>query len=79
MSENLNIKDIIVNEITKIDENPDRLTILSSCSDTLKNYLKEQFEILTARDDISEGIECALPFSAESESVEKILEIFQLE
>lgn len=62
-----------------LDNNPDILTILSSGSDTVKNYLKEQFEILTTRDDISEGIECALPFSAESDSVEKILEIFHFE
>ena len=35
--------------------------------------------ILDNNPDILEGIECALPYSAESDSVEKILDIFQFE
>jgi len=59
--------------------NPDILSILSNSSELVKEYLKSQFQSLTSRNDISEGIESALPYSAESDSVEKILEIFQFE
>lgn len=62
-----------------LDNNPDILSTLSNSSEQVKEYLKSQFQILTAREDISEGIECALPYSAESDSVEKILDIFQFE
>ena len=62
-----------------LDNNPDILAILSSSSDPIKKYLKEQFLILTKRDDILEGIECALPYSAESDTVEKILDSLQFE
>jgi len=62
-----------------LDNNPDIFTILSYSSDPVKNYLKEQFLILTKRDDILEGIECALPYSAESDSVEKILNVLRFE
>ena len=62
-----------------LDNNPDIHTILSSSSDQVKKYLKEQFLILTKRDDVLEGIECALPYSSESESVERILDILQFE
>lgn len=62
-----------------LDNNPDILTVLSNSSEQVKEYLKSQFQILTARNDILEGIECALPYSAESDSVEKLIDILQFE
>ena len=62
-----------------LDNNQDIPTILNSSSDGVRKYLKEQFNNLIERDDIVEGIECALPYSAESDSVEKILDILQFE
>ena len=62
-----------------LDNNPEIRTILKSCSDPVKDFLKSQFKILSARNDISEGIDSALPDSADSDSVEKILSIFRFE
>jgi hypothetical protein len=62
-----------------LDNNPDILIILSNSSEQIRAYMKSQFQSLYSRDDISEGIECALPYNADSDSVEKILNIFQFE
>jgi len=62
-----------------LENNIDIAASLSSSSTEVKKYLEEQFKILIERDDIVEGIECALPYGSESESVKKILDLFQLE
>jgi hypothetical protein len=62
-----------------LDNNPDISAILSSSPEPVKQYLKEQFEILNKRDDILEVIECALPYSAGEDSVEKIIATLKFE
>ena len=62
-----------------LDNNPDILNILSNSLEQVRVYIKSQFQSLYSRDDILEGIECTLPYSAESDRVEKILDILQFE
>ena len=59
--------------------NPDIKSILLNSADSVKEYLKNQFKMLLDRDDILEGIECALPYYTESDSVEKIIDIMEFE
>ena len=59
--------------------NSDIVSIIKSSQSTVRSYLKEQYKILTERSDILEGIECALPYYADSDSVEKIVTILEFE
>lgn len=58
-----------------LNNNADILSVLKLSVDPVKSYLRRQFQILLGRPDILEGIECALPYNTESDSVEKILAI----
>lgn len=62
-----------------LDNNPDAGASIDSSPDPVKKYLREQFDILLAREDIVEGIESALPPNSDSDSVENILDILEFE
>ncbi len=52
----------------------DILDHIKSASSDVKQYLKEQCQDLLQDDGLTEGIECALPYSAGDERVDYIIE-----
>lgn len=60
-----------------LDNCTDILEDISNSNEGLKAYLKTEFSNLLENDNITEGIESALPFGSDSDSVELIEELMQ--
>jgi len=55
----------------------DLIDDIADANETVKSYLKEECQNLLTKDDLTEGIESALPYGYGEESVDIILEIMQ--
>lgn len=57
-----------------LDNCPELMEEIANAKDNIKSYLKEEFQKLLLNDNLTEGIECALPYGADSNSTELIFE-----
>ena len=60
-----------------LDNCPDILENISGSNSNVKMYLKEECQNLLANQNITEGIESALPYGSGEESTDLILELIQ--
>jgi len=59
------------------DNCPDILENIQNAPDDVKEYLKQECQTLLANNNLTEGIETALPYGSDEESTEIIMELIQ--
>jgi hypothetical protein len=59
------------------DNCPDILENIQNAPEDVKEYLKQECQTLQANDNLTEGIETALPYGSDEESTEIIMELIQ--
>lgn len=60
-----------------LDDCPDILDNIGNANPSVKTYLKEECQSLLENDNLTEGIESALPYGSDSDSTEIIEDLIQ--